>query len=177
MFLDMKSSTTIAENIGHKAYFELIKNYYADMTNAILETSGDIYQYVGYEIVVSWLEKDGLYKNNCIRCFQKIDTEFKRREAYYLKTFGVAPDFKAGFHIGEVTTGEIGIIKKDVIYTGDVLNTAARIQGQCNNYNSRILISEDIKHKLLDDSSFLLTNIGKLTLKGKMKAIELFSVS
>lgn len=57
MFLDMKSSTTIAEKIGHVSYFELLKMYYADMTNPILETSGQIYQYVGDEIVVSWTKK------------------------------------------------------------------------------------------------------------------------
>jgi len=62
MFLDMKSSTTIAEKIGHKKYFDLLKSYYADMTDTILETSGEIYQYVGDEIVVSWTDKNGLFK-------------------------------------------------------------------------------------------------------------------
>ena len=38
MFLDMKSSTTIAEKLGHVKYLELLNDYYADLTNAILET-------------------------------------------------------------------------------------------------------------------------------------------
>lgn len=80
MFLDMKSSTTIAEKIGHAKYFELLKDCYADMSNAILETSGEIYQYVGDEIVVSWPEKVGLYKNNCIECFSLISHTFEERK-------------------------------------------------------------------------------------------------
>ncbi len=176
MFLDMKSSTTIAENMGHERYFHLIKAYYANMTNAILETSGDIYQYVGDEIVVSWTEQIGLYNNNCIECFHKIDREFKKRKEHYLETFGLVPDFKAGFHIREVTTGEIGIIKKDIIYTGDVLNTTARIQRECNNYDTRALISEDLVKKLSPKDNFNHTKIGKLLLRGKKEAIQLHSI-
>jgi adenylate cyclase len=72
MFLDMRSSTTIAERLGHECYFELIKKYYSDMTQTIQQTSGAIYQYVGDEIVVSWIEKKGLNDNNCIECFREI---------------------------------------------------------------------------------------------------------
>jgi adenylate cyclase len=43
-----------------------------------------------------------------------------------------------------VTTGEIGVLKKEIIFTGDVLNTAARIQGLCNQFNVDILISGDL---------------------------------
>ena len=177
MFLDMKSSTTIAEQIGHRKYFDLIKAYYADMTNAILETNGEIYQYVGDEIVVSWTEKNGLFNNNCIACFHKISEVFEDKKPYYNQHFGLVPEFKAGFHIGEVTTGEIGIIKKDIIYTGDALNTTARIQSECNNYGVRALISEDLVIKLNPDPNFSFTEIGKLILRGKQDAIQLLAIN
>jgi len=176
MFLDMKGSTTIAEKIGHRAYFELIKACYADMTNAILETWGEVYQYVGDEIVVTWSEKRGLHKNNCIVCFDKICRMFEQKKGSYLSSFGVAPSFKAGFHIGEVTTGEIGIIKRDIIYTGDVLNTTARIQGECNNYNVKSLISENLFIKFHKEPNYQFHEIGELILRGKTESIKLFSV-
>lgn len=176
MFLDMKGSTTIAENIGHKVYFEFIKAYYADMTDAILETSGEVYQYVGDEIVVSWIEKKGLEKNNCIVCFDKICDVFEEKKAVYINTYGVAPEFKAGFHIGEVTTGEIGIIKKDIIYTGDVLNTTARIQGACNTYGVKALISEQLIRAIRKEQRYQIRDIGELVLRGKNKAIKLYSI-
>ena len=147
MFLDMKSSTTIAENIGHVKYFEMLREYYSDMSDSIVEHSGEIYQYVGDEIVVSWKLKSGLKKNNCIECFFAIKTAIKKQIKKYHERFGVLPEFKAGFHMGKVTTGEIGALKKDIIFTGDVLNTTARIQGLCNTYNVDILISNQLMER------------------------------
>lgn len=176
MFLDMKSSTTIAEHMGHEKYFDLIRTYYADMTDPILETIGEIYQYVGDEIVVSWPIKTGLYRNNCVHCFYKISKVFEKKKEIYEQQFGLVPDFKAGFHIGEVTTGEIGIIKKDIIYTGDVLNTTARIQAKCNGHNAKALISRGLLAQLQQDDSFAFTELGELPLRGKKETVPLYSL-
>lgn len=176
MFLDMRSSTSIAEHMGHKKYFDLLKKYYSDMTNAILETSGQIYQYVGDEIVVSWPGDVGVSNNNCILCLRKIDADIGRNSDFYEKEFGLVPEFKAGYHIGEVTAGEIGIVKKDIIYTGDVLNTTARIQSECNNHQSKILISETLLKKLTYEVQYKVKKIGNLKLRGKSKSMNLFSL-
>ncbi|HMB63673.1 MAG TPA: adenylate/guanylate cyclase domain-containing protein [Eudoraea sp.] len=176
MFLDMKSSTTIAEHIGHEKYFKLLKACYADMTDPVLETSGEIYQYVGDEIVVSWPINVGIYQNNCIRCFSKIEDVFRKNKDFYLAQFNVFPEFKAGFHLGAVTTGEIGIIKKDIIHTGDVLNTTARIQAQCNAYNAKALISGDLLEELQKKDPIEFERIGKLTLRGKKTPVQLYRV-
>ena len=176
MFLDMKSSTTIAEKMGHTQYFELIKSYYADMTDALLETSGEIYQYVGDEIVVSWPQKEGLINNNCLKCFQKINDSIQNAGEEYKTRFGFIPEFKAGLHLGEVTTGEIGILKKEIIYTGDVLNTAARIQALCNQYSSKILISESLKDQLHKTDGLTITEIGVIELRGKTNSMPLYKV-
>ncbi|NAS11589.1 adenylate/guanylate cyclase domain-containing protein [Poritiphilus flavus] len=177
MFLDMKSSTTIAEQIGHEKYFDLLSAYYGDMTSAILQTSGEIYQYVGDEIVVSWPEKTGLFRNNCIECFYLITRAFQKKADLYQRQFGLRPNFKAGCHIGQVTTGEIGIIKKDIIYTGDVLNTAARIQAECNTYNAQLLLSELLLSKLTLEDDIQFAKIGDLFLRGKKESVLLYSLT
>ena len=115
MFLDMKSSTTIAEKLGHIKYFELLREYYCDLSDAIIQYSGEIYQYVGDEIVVSWKFKDGIENNNCIKCFFAMKEDLRKRADWYHKNFGIFPTFKAGFHFGKVTTGEIGALKKEII--------------------------------------------------------------
>ena len=173
----MKSSTTIAEKIGHKKYFDLLKTYYADMTNAIIETSGRVYQYVGDEIVVTWTEKSGIRNNNCIECFNIISKVVEENKSDYIDKYGLVPEFKAGFHIGEVTTGEIGNIKKEIIHTGDILNTAARIQAECNTYNSKTLISENLAKKLNPDSNITFTKVESILLRGKKEAIQLYDVT
>jgi len=177
MFLDMKSSTTIAEQIGHVKYFDMLRNYYADLSEPIIAYSGEIYQYVGDEIVVSWSLNNGLKKTNCIRCFFAIKKAIGKRQNYYTQTFGQLPQFKAGFHIGKITTGEIGVIKKEIIFTGDTLNTTARIQGLCNANNTDILVSGQLVNRLPLQEPFLYKPLGKNELRGRDEKIELFTVT
>lgn len=176
MFLDMKSSTTIAERIGHVKYFEMLREYYADLSDPIIAYSGEIYQYVGDEIVVSWKLKNGLRDNNCIECFFAMKAAIKKQGAKYTERFGLLPEFKAGFHLGKVTTGEIGVIKKEIISTGDVLNTTARIQGLCNSFGVDILLSGDLIKKLDPGARFQIRSFGDSELRGRGERIELFTI-
>lgn len=176
MFLDMKSSTTIAEQIGHGKYFEMLKEYFADLSSPIINYSGEVYQYVGDEVAITWSLKNGLHNNNCIYCFFALKDELKKREAKYKAAFGIVPDFKAGLHIGKVTTGEIGVIRKEIIFTGDVLNTTARIQGLCNSYGVDILLSGDLIKRLSLDQAFQIKSLGESELRGRDKKIELFTI-
>jgi len=176
MFLDMKSSTRIAESIGHIRYFEMLKEYYSDLSDSIINYSGEIYQYVGDEIVVSWTLKKGLLNNNCMLCFFDMKTAIMRQTDKYNGKFGLLPEFKAGFHLGKVTTGEIGVIKKEIIFTGDVLNTTARIQGLCNTYQVDILISRSLMEKLQPDFQFQIKSFGENELRGRDERMELFTI-
>jgi adenylate cyclase len=176
MFLDMKSSTNIAEKLGHVRYFEMLRKYYADLSQPIVKYSGEIYQYVGDEIIVSWNLKNGLQNNNCIVCFFAMKAAIKSQAKKYDQKFGLSPEFKAGFHFGRVTTGEIGVIKKDIIFTGDVLNTTARIQGLCNSYEVDVIISGDLVKKLDLNSHFQIKTLGVNKLRGRDEKIELFTI-
>jgi len=146
------------------------------LTEAILDTSGEIYQYVGDEVVVSWKVKNGLKNANCLECFYRSKHIFEEKSDGYLKGYNVLPEFKAGFHMGPITSGEIGVIKKEIIFTGDVLNTTARIQGKCNDYNVDILLSEALKNKLTETNNYTFKEIGSCELRGKNEAVILFTV-
>lgn len=176
MFLDMKSSTTIAENLGHVKYFEMLKEYYSDFTTSIILYKGDIYQYVGDEIIVSWKLKSGLENNNCFKCFFALKQSLLNQTEKYASKYGTVPTFKAGFHIGKVTTGEIGDIKKDIIFTGDVLNTTARIQGLCNTYNVDVLVSGQLIIMMIPESDIKIQSLGKNELRGRKEMIQLFTI-
>jgi len=176
MFLDMKSSTTIAENIGHAKYFEMLREYFSDISEPIIKYSGEIYQYVGDEIVVSWNVNSEQDKSDCLKCFFEMKESLLNQSEKYQTSFGFTPTFKAGFHVGQVTTGEIGVIKKDIVFTGDVLNTTSRIEGLCNTYCVDILISDQLRKTLRFDSDFHFQTLGKNELRGKREAVELFTV-
>jgi len=177
MFSDMKSSTTIAEKLGHIKYFELLREYFFDLSEAIISTSGEIYQYVGDVIIVSWKYKKEMENNNCIKCFFAMKEDLQKRSDWYQQNFGLVPTFKAGFHFGKVTTGEIGALKKEIIFTGDVLNSTARIQGLYNLYNVDLLISGDLMNSLDLESKFQIKSLCKNELRGKMETIELYTVA
>jgi adenylate cyclase len=176
MFLDMRSSTTIAERIGHVEYFKLLNELYADITDSIVYSRGEIYQYVGDEISVSWSLRKGVGRQRCVRCFLDIRTKLNRRAKHYESRYGHAPLFKAGLHYGPVTVGEVGLMKKERIYTGDVVNTAAHIQGQCNAHGVDNLISQELLDVLRLPAMYEVREIGSTDLKGKSNAIKLWTL-
>ena len=177
MFLDMKSSATIAEKLGHIKYFKLLKTYYADMTDSIENNSGKVYQYVGDEIVITWDLKEGIKNNNCLKCFFSLKKTFEGRTSTYENLSGRIPQFKAALHCGPITTGEIGILKKDIFFTGDTINTASRIEKLCNHYQVDCLISEQLLIQLQKTSNYTIKCIGENLLKGKDKPLKLFAIS
>ena len=84
-----------------------------------------------------------------------------------MERFGLIPDFKAGLHCGNVTIGEVGVIKKEIVFTGDVLNTASRIQELCNTYGERLLASKKLLNVLQIEKRYLKKKIDEVILKGK----------
>jgi len=97
-----------------------------------------------------------------------------KREERYQRDFGHVPRFKGGMHLGVVTTGEVGALKKEIVYTGDVLNSAARIQGLCKTYAVDLLISEDLATNLPLNEGFQRQSLGSLPLKGKKEEITVY---
>jgi len=176
MFMDMRSSTSIAERIGIEKYFNLLNDLFSDITDTILNNEGEIYQYVGDEIVISWPMKKGIRNANCLRCFTQIQEKLTELGPSYEKKYKLMPEFKAGLHYGLVMAGEIGVIKKDIIYSGDVLNTTARIQEQCNQYSVDILISKETFDLLSDTDEYKLIPLGSIELRGKERKIDLNTI-
>lgn len=176
MFLDMKSSTSIAESIGHYHYFNLLKTYYDLLSEGVIKYAGEVYQYVGDEMVISWKVTDKKANSNVIKCFFKMKHDLAKQKQFFIENYGDFPTFKAGVHYGEVTIGEIGKIKKDIIFTGDTLNTTARIQSLCNNFSVDILLSDDLLNIMKIDTKYSIRSLGEQNLKGKKESIELFTI-
>ncbi len=176
MFVDIKSSTMIAEKLGHIRFFSLLNDFFRDITNPILNASGEIYQYVGDEVVVSWTLEDGTRNGNCVRCFYAMRESIQKQSKRYKEDYGFVPEFKAGLHYGVVTVGEIGVIKRDIVYSGDVLNTAARIQAMCNKFRVKILLSKYLLDRLnLPPHEYPSKRMGNIELKGKRQKVELYT--
>ena len=176
MFLDMKSSTTIAEQLGHVRFYALLNELFHEISQPVLQTKAEIYQYVGDEVVLTWEVEDGLRDSNCLKAFFMFQENLVRHGENYLKNFGVKPEFKAGLHFGKVISAQIGDIKREIVYNGDVLNTTARIQNECNKYQRDCLISGELMTRLKQMNGFRWERIDAVTFRGKETEVELFSV-
>ena len=175
MFLDLKSSTTHAETLGHLLYSELIQDCFYDLNQVIVKYDARIYQYVGDEAVLTWRLEQGIKDTNCLYLFFEFQKRLEKRTPYYQDKYGLVPTFKAGINNGEVTVTEVGDVKREIAYHGDVLNTAARIQSVCNQYQKELLISENL-YKKLPNNGLQKDLIGELELKGKLTAVKVYSV-
>lgn len=176
MFLDLKNSTSIAEKLGHYRYSKFIQDCFFDLNKVVNKYSAEIYQYVGDEAVLSWQYKKGIANNNCIGVFFAFEAQRKSREDYYIKNYGIFPEFKAGLHGGTLMAAEVGFVKKELAYHGDVINTSARIQAECNKHNVTLLLSEKIFKELRINLLTETKSLGNIILRGKQKEVKIHSI-
>lgn len=176
MFMDLRSSTTIAERLGHLKWHNFLNDFFFDIAKPVRRYRGEIYQYVGDEVVISWPREVGVRNLNCIRCFFGILTRMELRRERYLRKYGYEPVFKSGYHVGTVVIGEIGDYKRDIVFHGDTVNTASRIQAECNHYDRRLLLSKQLLDLLDIKDAYTSEYLGNILLRGKEEEVELFSL-
>jgi adenylate cyclase len=176
MFLDVKSSTRIAETLGHIAYHRFLNDFFHDITPAIVESRGEIYQYVGDEVVVTWPERTGLRDANCIGCYFRARAAIELMRGRYEKEYGIVPSFKVGYHYGPVTVAEMGEVRKQIVFHGDTINTAARIRSECTVLEKDLLLSGPLVSRLNQEDLFTFDSVGRIRLSGKAEPMELFTV-
>lgn len=176
MFMDLKSSTTTAEELGHLKYSSFIRDCFSDINEVLYPYRAQVYQYVGDEIVVTWPESEGLKEHFCLRFYFACQKQFHDHADYYQSNYGLLPEFKAGVHAGKVTSVEIGEYKRDIAYHGDTLNTASRIQGVCNEYKKNFIGSKDLLDKVGSHPNLYIEDIGLVQLKGKVTKVGLVSI-
>lgn len=175
MFLDLKSSTRLAETLEHVSYSRLIQDCYAELTVPLIDYKAQVYQYVGDEVVVSWKMTQFFSASYCHEFFFSFQERLKAKEEYFRVHYGVCPEFKAGVHCGLVTVAEVGEIKTEIAYHGDVLNTASRIQNLCNQFEKQLLVSESIVERmpLKDRERFIF--VAEAELRGKETTTKIYS--
>ena len=175
LFLDINDSTTIAEKIGHEKYFNMLHDFFADITEPVIANWGHIYQYVGDEVVICW-KNTRKNKHRCLRFIKEAIKVFEKKANYYMKEYGVVPTFKAGIHAGDVTVGYVGIIKKDLVFSGDTLNTTARIRSKCHELKHSFIASIDFLNDFEKNDKYLFTELGEMEFKGRKERSKVYSL-
>ncbi|MBK9939971.1 MAG: adenylate/guanylate cyclase domain-containing protein [Chitinophagaceae bacterium] len=174
LFIDLKNSTPIAEKLGHTEYFKFIRDVIYCLAAGIAEYDGRVYQYVGDEIVAWWPHTEQNAKK-CVNSLIAARKIFNHNAEHFKRGYDIIPEYKVGIHSGNVTVGQVGIAKKDLVISGDTINTAARIRSACTELNQKYLVSKEFI-TLLNMKDWQTESVGLVDLKGKNEDLELFTL-
>ena len=177
MFLNIKHSDQIIHTLGPLKFHNLLNDFIFDITEPILAYRGVIYQYVEDVLVVSWSIKHGFKNGNCIRTFFEAKQQIQRLSKSYYSKYDLVPQFQASFHCGTVIQGEIGTVKSEITFLGDVMNTSSRILNQCNPLDQELLLSAKMIEELELPITYTSRTCGEVKLRGKSKPLEVYSIS
>lgn len=176
LFLDLTDSTPIAEQLGPLRFSDFKNDFFHDVAGPVLATRGQIFQYVGDEVVVSWTLRHGTRHGDCLRLFYLVEDAVEARRDWYQRRYGVVPRFKAACHAGPVVTAEIGDLKREIVHSGDTLNTTARMEGQCRLLGRRLLVSETLLDCCPLPADLRAEPVGAVPLRGKRETVALYAV-
>ena len=177
LFIDMEGSTGLAERLGPLAFHRLVNRFVNDLTQPIVAARGEIHRYIGDELIATWKLEEGTTNGRCVAaCFAAID-QLARHAPDYRREFGVAIAVRAGLHCGPVVTGEMGSVRKEIVFLGDTVNTTARIQELCRETGDRVLASADLIDRLELPPGIAKRSLGDLRLRGKGADLALYTLT
>jgi adenylate cyclase len=177
LFLDLVGSTRLAEQLGDAEFHHLLNLVFYDLTEAVLDAGGQIYRYVGDEMIVSWPFRRGIRNAACVACLFGMDQALAERAADYVQRFGVRPRVRGALHAGPLIIGEMGDVKREIVLLGDTMNTAARIEEACRTTGHDYIASGAVV-RALDalPAGITAVDLGVTALRGKAGSLELFAL-
>ena len=176
MFLRLANSKMIEQELSGYQFHSFLKEYFYSITEPIIRHQGIIYEYVEDLIVISWSMEKGERNANCLRTFFEIKEALKDHAEKFMMKYNIIPIPQASLHTGELVRAEIGNIKTQVVFHGDVMNTCARMLDQTEVLNHEYLVSQDVIDIIDVPFLFEANNVGNYSLKGKSVPVELFSI-
>lgn len=176
LFVDIVGSTPIAERLGACEAHGFLAQVFSAVSEPIAAHGGEIYQYVGDEIVVTWTEADGLVEARPLRCFFAMQAALGAAAAEFRARFGTEPALRAALHLGEVVAGEIGEQRRAIVFHGDVMNVAARLEHATREFGCQFIVSADAVAALGQVPEFGFSDLGVLALRGRQEPMRAWSI-
>jgi adenylate cyclase len=189
LFMDLRGSTQLAERLGDEKFLRFLNEVFWDITDPVLSAGGEIYRYVGDEIITTWtvphpgelahdVAKDLAAGAAAIACVFAIEDVLDARRHDYLVNYGTAPKFRAALHLGPLIVGEMGDVKREIMLLGDTMNTAARIENVCRTTGRDVIASALVLQTVPSlPPGVRAESLGPIGLSGKERIIELFALT
>lgn len=177
LFLDLAGSSALAERLGDLRVQSLISRFFFDIARPIADFDGETHRYIGDEVVVTWPLDRALREARCVRCVLAIQALIADRAEWYQREFDAVPRFRMGMHGGSVVVSEVGDDKREIVYFGDTINTAARLEQMCKDLHRDFLISGALLNRMKLPEEVVVEALGELALPGKAHKLEVYALS
>ena len=177
LFVDIVGSTALAERVGAHAVHRFLNTVFGLASDVIDDHDGEVYQYVGDEIVVTWTVHEGRRDARPIRCCLAIVAALAAAEARLEREFGIAPRVRGALHAGPVISGEVGKTKREIVFHGDVMNTTARLEQLTRDLDRSFIVSADALARLEERDGYVVEDLGERTVRGRAAPVLVFSVT
>ena len=143
LFIDLVDSTATAQRLGALEFTHFKHDFFSDLAAPIAASGGAIVQYVGDEVMLTWPSDAITAEASPLTFIQRARRRLGRRRAYYEARYGAVPTFRSGAHAGKVVVAEVGDLRRDIVYSGDVVNAAARLLQSCRPEGCESLVSRE----------------------------------
>lgn len=175
LLIDLKGSTEIADRIGNQKYFSFLDRFVTEACDPIRANGGEIYKFVGDEIIAYWPADKNADLNGCSLAWNAMVLLFDKLGPSYEAEFGAKPTLRAAMHVGQLVIGQIGQYRQEIAMLGEPMNAASRILALGGERNIELVISETANARIGNPSAFETHSLGKILLRGCADELELFS--
>ena len=177
LFIDIVGSTPVAEKLGALSVHRYLSRIFQETSDPVDDHGGEVYQYVGDEIVVTWLVPEGKAGAKPLACFFAIEAALARAAPEFEREFGTVPKLRAALHAGEVVTGEAGGSRRAIVFHGDVMNTTSRIENLTRTLGHPFLVSEDAIARMQGADAYALKDLGLQSLRGREGQMRVYAAA
>ena len=177
LFSDVRSFTTITEQLGAQGTVALLNEYFTLMVDCIQREEGMLDKFIGDAIMAAFGIPVG-HEDDADRAVRTAIAMMRELSLWNRQrvTEGKLPvDIGIGLNSDNVVSGNIGSKKRmDYTIIGDGVNLAARLESACKQYGAHILISE-FTNKLLR-STYYSRELDLVIVKGKTKPVAIYEI-
>ncbi len=177
LFVDIAGSTGLAERLGGVGIHRFLDRTFRLLTLSVVDYRGEVLDYVGDEIIVTWPERGGAVECRPLRCFMAMREELSRAASQFEREFGAVPRIRGSLHFGPVIVGEIGDVKRAIVFNGDVMNTAARLEELSRNVDGGFLASRAAMEQFSSTPPFAVHDLGRLPIRGRADGIDVIGIA
>ena len=176
LFVDIAGSTGLAERLGGVGIHRFLDRTFRLLTVAVVDYRGEVLGYVGDEVIVTWQESSGAIDCRPLRCFMAMREELAHASNQMEREFGAVPRIRGSLHFGPVIIGEIGDVKRAIVFNGDVMNTTARLEELSRNVEGGFLASRAAMQRFGSMPPFAVRDLGRLPIRGRVDGIDVVGI-